>query len=225
MLLTLGIVYLAAAVATGSMAVALATAMLVLCVTVNVIGFVWLLDLSADARGAYGVDVNAISVVNLIAAVGLAVEFGVHIAAAFSRARGSRVERATQALVDMGASVFSGITVTKLVGVSVLSVAPSLLFRIYYFQIYLAIIVCGAFNGLFVMPVVLSLVGWEADARADDGGALRGDTGEGAGVALSKPSRGASFAAALGDDPAPHLQAAGGAAPPAAASPGISYLG
>ena len=89
-------------------------------VIVNVIGFVWALNLAADARGAYGVDVNAISVVNLIAAVGLAVEFGVHIAAAFSRARGSRVERATQALVDMGASVFSGITVTKLVGVSVL---------------------------------------------------------------------------------------------------------
>jgi Niemann-Pick C1 protein len=34
----------------------------------------------------------------------------------------------------MGASVFSGITLTKLVGISVLAVAPSHLFRVYYFR-------------------------------------------------------------------------------------------
>jgi hypothetical protein len=74
--------------------------------------------------------------------------------------------------------------------VSVLSVAPSLLFRLYYFQIYFAIIVCGAFNGLFVMPVVLSLVGWQADA-SDDGGARQEDAG-----AAPPAPHSASYAAA-----------------------------
>jgi Niemann-Pick C1 protein len=162
-LLTLGAVYLALAAATGSLAVALATAALVLCVTLDMLGLLWLANprgSDADGLGPYGVDINAISVVNFIAAVGLSVEFGVHLAAHFSRARGSRTQRAAEALIEMGASVFSGITLTKLVGVSVLAIAPSQLFRLYYFRMYLAIIVCGAFHGLAALPVALSLVGW-----------------------------------------------------------------
>lgn len=45
-----------------------------------------------------------------------------------------------------GASVLTGITLTKLVGVSVLAIAPSLLFRVYYFRMYMATVVAGAFQ-------------------------------------------------------------------------------
>ena len=107
----------------------------------------------------FGVDINAISVVNMIMAMGLSVEFVVHVTTAFSNASGTREDRAKKALSLMGSSVFTGITITKLCGVYVLGFAPSSLFRLYYFRMYICIIVLGAFHGLAFMPVLLSLIG------------------------------------------------------------------
>lgn len=57
-----------------------------------------------------------------------------------------RQERAAAAMKSAGASVLTGITLTKLVGVSVLAIAPSLLFRVYYFRMYIATVFAGAFQ-------------------------------------------------------------------------------
>lgn len=57
-----------------------------------------------------------------------------------------RQERAEAAMKSAGASVLTGITLTKLVGVSVLAIAPSLLFRVYYFRMYMATVAVGAFQ-------------------------------------------------------------------------------
>ena len=46
-----------------------------------------------DGTGPYGVDINAVSVVNLVAATGLAVEFCIHILSAFSAVSLSRRKR------------------------------------------------------------------------------------------------------------------------------------
>ncbi|CAL1355342.1 unnamed protein product [Linum trigynum] len=66
------------------------------------------------------IQLNAVSVVNLVMSVGIAVEFCVHITHAFTVSIGDREQRVKEALGTMGASVFSGITLTKLVGVIVL---------------------------------------------------------------------------------------------------------
>lgn len=58
----------------------------------------------------------------------------------------NRRERAEAAMKSAGLSVLTGITLTKLVGVSVLAVAPSQLFRIYYFRMYMATVLAGAFQ-------------------------------------------------------------------------------
>ena len=59
----------------------------------------------------------------------------------------------------MGSSVLVGIATTKFIGVIVLAFAPSTLFKLYYFRMYLLIIVFGAFNGMMFLPTILSIYG------------------------------------------------------------------
>ena len=59
----------------------------------------------------------------------------------------------------MGSSILVGIASTKLIGVLVLAFAPSNIFKLYYFRMYLFIIVLGIFNGLMFLPLLLRWIG------------------------------------------------------------------
>ena len=65
--------------------------------------------------------INAISVVNLVTAIGFSVEFSVHTLLKYERTVGSKAYRIKTALNTLGASVFSGIFCTKLLGSNLLS--------------------------------------------------------------------------------------------------------
>lgn len=119
-------------------------------------GFMWLLN---EVVKGYPIEQNAVFVVNLVTSLGFGVEFCNHIGMNFMRQTGTKEERAKKALAEMGSSVVVGIATTKFIGVIVLTFAPSTLFRLYYFRMYLMIIIFGAFNGLMFLPTVLSLIG------------------------------------------------------------------
>jgi Niemann-Pick C1 protein len=172
----IGIIFILSSILLGSALTGAAVAITVVMTIVDIIG----------AMAVFGVSLNAVSLVNLIICVGIAVEFCAHIARAFmfpsrtfmerakNRFRG-RDARAWTALVNVGGSVFSGITVTKLLGVFVLAFTRSKIFEIYYFRIWVALVAFAATHALIFLPVLLSFMGGEGYVDPEGEGGLEED--------------------------------------------------
>lgn len=128
----------------------------------------------------WGISLNAVSLVNLVICVGLAVEFTVHITRAYLTVRDESDEDlfnsfmngpnesdsldrrsllAYKALVKVGGSVVGGITLTKIIGIAVLAFTRSKIFEVYYFRMWLSLVAIAATHALVLMPVVLSMFG------------------------------------------------------------------
>lgn len=95
--ISLGAIFLVTAIILGlDLYTALIVTTTIASILVNMFGAMYLL----------GIDLNAISVVNLVMTIGISVEFCAHIARDFAISlKGSRVSRAQHSLAHMGSSV------------------------------------------------------------------------------------------------------------------------
>ncbi|KAL4760580.1 sphingolipid transporter NCR1 [Aspergillus foveolatus] len=167
------IIFAITSILLGSVATGAVVTATVIMIVIDIIG----------SMAISGVSLNAVSLVNLVICVGIGVEFCAHIARAFmfpsrsimetvpSKFRGKDA-RSWTALVNVGGSVFSGITVTKLLGVCVLAFTRSKIFEIYYFRVWLALIIFAATHALIFLPVALSYFGGDGYADPEASGGL-----------------------------------------------------
>ncbi|KAL9110472.1 MAG: hypothetical protein Q9227_005016 [Pyrenula ochraceoflavens] len=168
------VILLVTSILLGSVRTGLVIAVTVVMIVTDIIGIMALA----------GVSLNAISLVNLVICVGIGVEFCAHVGRAFqfpsrvvlekSKLRG-RDARAWAALVNVGGSVFSGITITKAIGVAVLAFTRSKIFEIYYFRVWVALVVFAATHALIFLPVALSFFGGDGYIDPESEGGLEGD--------------------------------------------------
>ena len=154
LLVCLAVIFLAVQFATSI----IASSVVVLFVFSNVLhlmGALWLMNFWPD----YTIDLNAVSVVNIVVALGLSVEFFVHTIIFYIRSPfNNKQEKVKDSLTHVGVSVLIGIIVTKMIGVFVLAFAPSKVFQIYYFRMYFFLILVGFFHGFIMLPIFLTYV-------------------------------------------------------------------
>lgn len=103
----------------------------------------------------WGVNLDSISMINLIMCIGFSVDYSAHIAHAFLTGRANSVEgRIAETLSALGLPVIQGM-VSTLLGIVVLAAAPSYIFLTFFKTVFL-VIIFGALHALIFLPMCLS---------------------------------------------------------------------
>ena len=106
----------------------------------------------------WGLTIDTVSCVNLIIAIGLCVDYSAHIAHRFLvEHSGSRTERVKRTLTNIGPAVMNG-GISTFLAFILLANSRSHVF-LTFFKIFFLVVVFGLFQGLVVLPIILSLVG------------------------------------------------------------------
>jgi len=167
---------------------------LIACVCVFIVNLVMLADFFAAAlvllmiglvdicilgyMAHWGLDFNSVTAINLVLAVGLAVDYSAHIAHSFLVEKGPGVERAKKAVDHIGYSVFNG-GLSTFLAIMPLGLGKSYVFGV-FFKMWFMIIIFGLYFGVIVLPILLRFlspcIGAEqGEATADGPGSTTKD--------------------------------------------------
>uniref|UniRef100_A0A8C3KEL4 Patched domain-containing protein 3 n=1 Tax=Calidris pygmaea TaxID=425635 RepID=A0A8C3KEL4_9CHAR len=106
----------------------------------------------------WDVNLDSISMINLVICIGFSVDFSAHISYAFvTSGESSANKRAIEALSVLGYPVLQG-AVSTILGVVVLAAAKTYIFRT-FFKIMFLVILFGGLHGLVFIPVFLTFFG------------------------------------------------------------------
>ena len=126
---------------------AVAVVCLCLClIIINIIGYMHFWDLTLDS----------VTIIMLIIALGLSVDYAAHIGRAFMEVPGTPDERLRLCLENMGVAVLNG-AVSTFLAVLLLGGSKSYVFITFFCQLFLCI-VFGLAHGLLLLPVLMSIV-------------------------------------------------------------------
>lgn len=103
----------------------------------------------------WNIPLNAVSCVNLIVSIGIAVEFCSHIAYAFATSHCSPEERIADAMKSVGSTIITGITFTN-IPIVVLSFSYTEIIEVFFFRMFFSLVVLGFLHGMIFFPVFLS---------------------------------------------------------------------
>ncbi|GIY77057.1 patched domain-containing protein 3 [Caerostris extrusa] len=129
-----------------SLQCAIFVAFSIISIEVGVIGYMTL----------WGVNLDSISMINLIMCIGFSVDYSAHISYAyFSTDKKTPEDGIRAALHSLGVPIFQG-SVSTILGVIALVFAPSYIFLTFFKTVFL-VILFGALHGILLLPVLLSL--------------------------------------------------------------------
>lgn len=104
------------------------------------------------------VNLDSISMINLIMCIGFSVDFTAHICYTYMSSKAKRPdERVQECLYALGLPIFQG-AVSTILGMVALLLADSYIFSVFFKMVFL-VVFFGAMHGLFLLPVLLSLFG------------------------------------------------------------------
>ena len=107
----------------------------------------------------FKIDVNVISIINIIISFGLCVEFCIHIIIFYIRCNSKDIrEKVKYALSKIGISVIFGVYFTKFIGVLFFLFGTYTLFQIYFFRMFFVISIIGIFHSFVILPIVLTYI-------------------------------------------------------------------
>ena len=108
----------------------------------------------------WNVQFNPLTLINLIASSGLAIEFTGHSVRHFIQLdNGDRIERTIATMRSMGPVIILGVTMTNLPGIVTLHWAHMQIIEIFFFRMSFLTTISGAIHACLFLPVLLSIYG------------------------------------------------------------------
>lgn len=121
----------------------------------------------AGYMALWDVNLDSISMINLIMCIGFSVDFTAHICYTYMSSKSNDPDqRVREALYSLGMPIFQG-SVSTILGCIALLLANSYIFLVFFKMIFL-VITFGAMHGLFLLPVLLSLFGPNSCSKTKD---------------------------------------------------------